>query len=156
MANAADGSVLGDDCITYYSATLGGSGALTEIPVIIDETISSERRAVESNCRGDAEVGELIGKPKHTITGTILLKRDSAGVGATFVALRDAYTAGTVLHFAMATGDITHIGQYVFRIEGRLKRWEQSQPDNDTVKVSFEITHAGDNTYASNFSTVTS
>ena len=39
MTNAADGSVLGDDCITYYSATLGGAGALTEIPVIIDDTI---------------------------------------------------------------------------------------------------------------------
>jgi len=55
----------------------------------------------------------------------------------------------------MATGDITHIGQYVFRLEGRLKRFEQSNPDNDTVKVSFEVTHAGENTYASNFSTVT-
>jgi hypothetical protein len=155
MTDAVAGSVLGDDCKLYYSATLGGSGVLTEIPVIIDDTLASERRAVESNCRGDAEIGELIGKPKHTISGTLLVKRDTAGVGATFSALRDAYVNGTILHFAMATGDITHIGQYVFRLEGRLKRFEQSNPDNDTVKVSFEVTHAGENTYASNFSTVT-
>jgi hypothetical protein len=154
MANAADGSVLGDDCKTYYSATLGGAGALTEIPVIIDETISSERRAVESNCRGDAEITEHTGKPKHSISGTLLVKRGS--VGATYGTLRDAYVNNTVLHWAFATGDSADIGQYIFRIEGRLKRWEETRPDNDTVKVAFEIAKAADNAYASNWSTVTS
>lgn len=154
MANAADGSVLGDDCKTYYSATLGGAGALTEIPVIIDETISSERRAVESNCRGDAEITEHTGKPKHSISGTLLVKRGS--VGATYATLRDAYVNNTVLHWAFATGDSADIGQYIFRIEGRLKRWEETRPDNDTVKVAFEIAKAADNAYASNWSTVTS
>ena len=154
MANAADGSVLGDDCKTYYSATLGGAGALTEIPVIIDETISSERRAVESNCRGDAEITEHTGKPKHSISGTLLVKRGS--VGATYGTLRDAYVNNTVLHWAFATGDSADIGQYIFRIEGRLKRWEETRPDNDTVKVAFEVAKAADNAYASNWSTVTS
>ena len=135
MVDAVAGSILGDDCKLYYSATLGGSGVLTEIPVIIDDTLASERRAVESNCRGDAEIGELIGKPKHTISGTILAKRDTAGVGATFVALRDAYVNGTILPCAMATGERAHIGQYVFRLEGRLKRFCVTNPDNDTVKV---------------------
>ena len=154
MANAADGSVLGDDCKTYYSATLGGAGALTEIPVIIDDTVSSERRAVESNCRGDAEITEHTGKPKHSISGTLLVKRGS--VGATYGTLRDAYVNNTVLHWAFATGDSADIGQYIFRIEGRLKRWEETRPDNDTVKVAFEIAKAADNAYASNWSTVTS
>ena len=154
MANAADGSVLGDDCKTYISATLGGAGALTEIPVIIDETISSERRAVESNCRGDAEITEHTGKPKHSISGTLLVKRGS--VGATYGTLRDAYVNNTVLHWAFATGDSADIGQYIFRIEGRLKRWEETRPDNDTVKVAFEVAKAADNAYASNWSTVTS
>jgi hypothetical protein len=154
MANAADGSVLGDDCITYYSATLGGAGALTEIPVIIDDTISSERRAVESNCRGDAEIAEHTGKPKHSVSGTLLVKRGT--VGATYEALRDAYVNNTILAWAFATGDSADIGQYIFRMEGRLKRWEESRPDNDTVKVSFEIAKAADNTYASNWATVTS
>jgi len=154
MANAADGSVLGDDCITYYSATLGGSGALTEIPVIIDDTISSERRAVESNCRGDSEITEHTGKPKHSVSGTLLVKRGTPG--ATYETLRDAYVANTILAWAFATGDSADIGQHIFRMEGRLKRWEESRPDNDTVKVSFEIAKAADNTYASNWATVTS
>ena len=153
MPNAADGSVLGDDCITYYSATLGGSGALTEIPVIIDDTISSERRAVESNCRGDSEITEHTGKPKHSISGTLLVKRGTPG--ATYETLRDAYVNNTILAWAFATGDSADIGQHIFRMEGRLKRWEESRPDNDTVKVSFEIAKAADNTYASNWATVT-
>jgi hypothetical protein len=154
MANAADGSVLGDDCITYYSATLGGAGALTEIPVIIDDTISSERRAVESNCRGDSEITEHTGKPKHSVSGTLLVTRGTPG--ATYATLRDAYVANTILAWAFATGDSADIGQHIFRMEGRLKRWEESRPDNDTVKVSFEIAKAADNTYASNWATVTS
>ena len=153
MANAADGSVLGDDCITYYSATLGGSGALTEIPVIIDDTISSERRAVESNCRGDSEITEHTGKPKHSVSATLLVKRGTPG--ATYETLRGAYVNNTVLAWAFATGDSADIGQHIFRMEGRLKRWEESRPDNDTVKVSFEIAKAADNTYASNWATVT-
>ena len=153
MPNAADGSVLGDDCITYYSATLGGSGALTEIPVIIDDTISSERRAVESNCRGDSEITEHTGKPKHSVSGTLLVKRGTPG--ATYATLRDAYVNNTILAWAFATGDSADIGQHIFRMEGRLKRWEESRPDNDTVKVSFEIVKAADNTYASNWATVT-
>lgn len=75
MPTAADGSVLGDDAKLYFSATLGGSGTLTEVPVVIDDTIGSERRTAESNCRGDSEISEHVGKPKHTISGTILHSR---------------------------------------------------------------------------------
>jgi hypothetical protein len=44
----------------------------------------------------------------------------------------------------------------VFRIEGRIKRWNETRPDNDTVKVAIEIAKAADNSYASNYSTVSS
>jgi hypothetical protein len=153
MTAAADGSVLGDDCKLYYSATLGGAGALTEIPEVIDVTVGTERRAVESNCRGDGEVSEHTGKPKHSISATLLMKRGTPGT--TFAALRTAYAAGTTLHWAVSSGTITNTGNYVFRMEGRLKRFEESQPDNDTVKVSVEIAKAADSSYASAFSVVT-
>lgn len=153
MPAAPDGSILGDDCKLYYSATLGGAGALTEIPQVIDITATSERRAVESNCRGDGEVSEHTGKPKHSISGTLLVKRGSPGTA--YAALRAAYMAGTVHHYAASSGTITDTGNYVIRIEGRIKRWEESQPDNDTVKVSFEIAKAADNSYSTAFSVVT-
>lgn len=154
MPTVADGSVLGDDCKMYYSATLGGAGTLTEIPVIIDDTIGSERRAAESNCRGDAEISEHVGKPKHTISFTMLVKRGS--VGATYLAMKTAYMAGTVHHYALATGAVTDIGQHVFRLEGVIKKWEETRGDNDTVKVSGEIAKAAANTYASNWAVVAS
>jgi hypothetical protein len=42
----------------------------------------------------------------------------------------------------------------VFRIEGKFKRWEESRPDNDTIKASFEIARAPDSSYASNWAVV--
>lgn len=154
MPAAPDGSVLGDDCKLYYSATLGGAGTLTEIPQVIDVTATSERRSVESNCRGDAEVMEHTGKPKHSFTATLLVKRGSPGTA--YAALRAAYMAGTVHHYAISSGTITDTGNYVMRIEGRIKRFEETQPDNDTVKVSMEIAKAADNSYATAWSVVTS
>ena len=154
MPNAADGSVLGDDCKMYYSATLGGAGSLTEIPVIIDDTIGSERRKAESNCRGDAEISEHVGKPKHTISFTMLVKRGTPGT--TYLAMKTAYMAGTIHHYALATGTITDVGQHVFRLEGQISKWEETRGDNDTVKVSGEITKAAANTYASNWAVVAS
>lgn len=154
MPNAADGSVLGDNCQLHYSATLGGAGALTEVPVVIDDSISSERRSVESNCRGDAEVKELIGKPKHSISANLLFKRGTPG--ASFLALRDAYVNATVLHFALTSGAIADIGQHVFRLEGQLKSWNETRGDNDTVKVAVEIVPVASNSYASNWSVVSS
>ncbi len=152
MPTAAPGSVLGDDCKLYISATLGGSGALTEVPVSIDDTISSERRTAESNCRGDAEISTHVGKPKHTVSGSLLLKRGT--VGATFATLRAAYAAGTTLHFVFATGTSTDVDQQLFRMEGKFSRWEQANADGDTVKVSFEVQRTPDSTYASNWSVV--
>ena len=105
MPNAADGSVLGDDCKLYYSATLGGAGTLTEIPVVIDDAIASERRSVESNCRGDAEISEHTGKPKYSFTANMLFKRGTPGT--TYAAMRTAYTAGTIHHYALASGTVT-------------------------------------------------
>jgi hypothetical protein len=152
MPAASPGSVLGDDCKLYFSATLGGAGALTEVPVSIDDTVSSERRTAESNCRGDSEVSTHVGKPKHTVSGSFLLKRGTPG--ATFLTLRAAYAAGTTLHFAFSTGTITDTDNQVFRMEGRFSRWEQANADGDTVKVSFEIQRTPDSTYSSNYATV--
>ena len=154
MPTASPGSVLGDDCKLYYSATLGGAGALTEVPVSIDDTISSERRTAESNCRGDAEVSTHVGKPKYSITGSILFKRGTPG--ATFLTMRAAYAAGTTLHFALASGTVTDVDQHVFRLEGKFSRWEEARADGDTVKVSFEIQRTPDSTYASNWAVVSS
>jgi hypothetical protein len=153
MPTAADGSVLGDDCKLFYSATLGGAGTLTEVPVVIDDTLASERRTAESNCRGDSEISEHVGKIKHSITGTILFKRGTPG--ATGQTLRTAYMANTPLHFALSSGAIADVNQNVFRFEGRLKRWEESRPDNDVVKISFEIARNPDSGYASNLVIVT-
>jgi hypothetical protein len=154
MPTAADGSVLGDNCQLHYSATLGGSGALTEVPVVIDDAINSERRSAESNCRGDAEITEHVGKPKHSISANLLFKRGTPG--ATFSTLRTAYINGTTLHFALTTGAIADVGQSVFRLEGKFKSWNETRPDNDTVKVSVEIVKDAGNTYASNWSIVSS
>ena len=154
MPTAADGSVYGDNCKMYYSATLGGAGALTEIPVVIDDSIASERRTAESNCRGDAEIKTHVGKPKHTISGNMLMKRGTPGT--TYLALKTAYMANTVLHWALATGTITDIAEHVFRMEGRLAKFEETRADNDSVKVAFEIQPDPISTYASNWAVVAS
>jgi hypothetical protein len=152
MPTAAPGSVYGDNCKAYYSATLGDAGTLIEIPVAIDDTISSERRSAESNCRGDAEISEHLGKPKHSISMNLLAKRGTPGT--TYVALRTAYFNGTVLHWALATGTITDETNQVVEIEGKIKKWDESHPDNDSVKVSIEITRDASSTFATEFSVV--
>lgn len=152
MPTVLDGSVLGDEAKAYLSATLGGAGALTELPLVIEDTISSERRSAESNCRGDAEIKEHVGKPKHMLSGTLLFKRGTPG--ATLSTMRTAYMSGTMLHWAIASGDITHEGQHVFRFEGKLKKWEQTNGDNETIKVAYEIAPDPGSTYASNWSVV--
>ncbi len=75
MTTAANGSIHGDQCKVYYSATLGGLGSLTEIPQVIDSSKNTERRSAESNCRGDKEVSEHVGKPKHSMQLNLLAKR---------------------------------------------------------------------------------
>lgn len=152
MTNAANGSIHGDDCKMYYSATLGGEGALTEIPQVIDSSMNSERRSAESNCRGDAEVSEHVGKPRHTLSLNLLAKRGSPGTA--YLALRAAYHAKTPLHYAFCTGDITHIGQHVHEMQGLIKNWNESHPDNDTVKVSAEIVRDPSATFVSEVSVI--
>jgi hypothetical protein len=154
MPAAADGSVYGDDCKFYYSATLGGAGTLTEVPVIISDSVNTENRSAESNCRGDAEIKEHIGKPKHSISGQMLFKRQTPG--ATYLTLLTAHAAKTTLHFALASGTITDTGQHVFRCEGKFKSFTQNRGDNETVTVDFEIVPTPDSTYASNWSVVSS
>lgn len=153
MVTAAPGSILGDDCKTYYSATLGGEGSLTEIPTVIDDQLTSERRSAESNCRGDAEVSEHIGKPKNSLTLNLLAKRGSPGTA--YLALRTAYAAGTLLHWAFATGTITDVTQQVVEIEAKIKKWEESHPDNDTVKVAIELAKDASSTFATEWTVVT-
>lgn len=152
MTNAADGSILGDNCKVYYSATLGGEGTVTEIPQVIDANVESERRSAESNCRGDAEVSEHIGKPKNSHSITLLAKRGTPATA--FLALRAAYMAGTMLHWAFATGVITHVGQLVNEMEARIKKWSETHPDNDTVKVTIELAKDAESSFATEWSVV--
>lgn len=145
----SDGAVLGDNCQLLFSATLGGGGTLTEADCVIDDQHDSERRTAESNCRGDAEIGQVIGKPSHAISGNMLFKHGTPG--ATYETLRAAYYAGTVLHWAFASDDPTESGAHVFRLEGQLTQWNETHPDGDTVKVAFAIAKDATNTYASNY-----
>lgn len=154
MADAVPGSRLGDDCKLYYSATLGGSGTLTEIDCVIDDEISSERRTADSNARGDAEIKTLVGKPKHSLTGNMQVRVGSPGVA--YLAMKAAYFAKTVLHFAATTGDITLVGQQVFRFEGQITKWTESRPDGGQTQVAFEIMPTSASTYASAVSVVAS
>jgi hypothetical protein len=145
---------MGDDCQLYYSATLGGSGSLTAIDAVIDDEISSERRTADSNARGDSEIKVLVGKPKHSLTGNMQVRVGSPATA--YLAMKSAYYSKTVLHFAAATGDITHIGQQVFRFEGEITKWTESRPDGGQVQVAFEIMPTAASTYASSVSVVAS
>jgi len=144
MPAAATGAVYGDDAKLYYSATLGGAGSLTEIDCVVDDTVTRERRSSEVVYRGATEVMEHVGKSKNSIGGTFMLL-----VGGTaYLALRTAFDAKTVLHFAAATGDITETGCLVTRMEGIIKSWTESRPDNGNVTVAFEIVKSPKSTYA--------
>jgi hypothetical protein len=140
MPAAIIGPRLGDDAKMYYSATLGGAGALTEVDCVIDDEISSERRSAESNVRGDAEVRTILGKLKNSITANLQVRVGSPGVN--YLVLKNAYFANTVLHFALCTGDILLSGNQTFRMEGQISKWTESRPDGDTVKVAIEIVPA--------------
>ena len=152
MTNAANGSIHGDECKLYFSATLGGEGSLTEIPQVIDDTLNSERRSAESNCRGDGEVSEHVGKPKNSLTVNLLAKRGTPGVA--YLALRAAYYAKTPLHYAFCTGAIADTGQHVAELQGLIKSWNETHPDNDTVKVAVEIVRDPAAAFASEVSVV--
>jgi hypothetical protein len=140
MPAAVIGPRLGDDAKLYYSATLGGAGALTELDCVIDDEISSERRSAESNVRGDSEVRMVLGKPKHTITANLQVRVGS--VGANYLVMKNAYFANTVLAFALCTGDILLSGNQTFRMEGQISKWTETRPDGDTIKVAIEIVPA--------------
>jgi len=154
MVDANPGARMGDDCKLYYSATLGGSGSLTEVDCSIDDEFASERRTADSNSRGDAEIKTLVGKPKHSLTGNLQTRVGSPATA--YLAMKTAYFAKTVLHFAIATGDITHVGQQVYRFEGQITKWTESRPDGGAVQVAVEIMPSAASTYASTVSVVAS
>ncbi len=145
-------SISTDDCKLYYNLTGGSGGTWVEIPVVVEDTVSGERRTSESVCRGDDEVGEHVGKPKFSISGTLLAKRSTPG--ATYTALRGAFVANTRLGFCAATGAKTTSGEHTFTFEGKLKKWEEARADNDSVRVSFEIARDASSTFDSEFAVV--
>jgi len=145
MPTATAGPVYGDNARLYYSATLGGAGALTEIDCVIDDAVNVDFQSTEVVYRGADEVQELLGKAKKVISGTMqTLIGDAA-----YLAMRTAAHAKTTLHFAASTGDITDVDAQVSRMEGKFKSWQESRGQNDSVKVSFEIVKTPDSTYAS-------
>lgn len=146
MTDATPGAVYGDDAKLYYSATLGGSGSLTAIDCVIDDTITRERRSSEVVYRGADEVMEHVGKCKTTISGNMMVLVGSPGT--TYLAMKAAFQAKTTLHWAAATGDITLVGAQVTRFEGKIKSWTESRPDNGNVQVAFEIVKTPDSTYS--------
>lgn len=142
MTNAVPGPVYGDDATLYYSTSLAASngtfsGSLTEIDCVIDDTINRERRSSEVWYRGAPEGSEHVGKPKTTLSGTLMTLVGTPGV--TYLVLKNAFDNNTLLHFAAATGDITEVGAQVTEFEGKIKSWNESRPDNGNVTVSFEI-----------------
>jgi hypothetical protein len=152
MVAAATGAIYGDDAKLYYSATLGGAGALTEIDCVVDDTVTRERRSSEVVYRGATEVMEHVGKSKNSISATLMLLVG----GATYLAMRSAFDAKTVLHYAATTGDITEIGCLVTRMEGQIKSWVESRPDNGNVTVSVEIVKSPKSTYSTVLAVVAS
>ena len=62
-------------------------------------------------------------------------------------AARNSGWAKTTLAYAASTGDITEVDAQVLRLEGKLKSWNETRGDNDSVKVAFEIVKTPDSTY---------
>ena len=158
MTDAAPGSVLGDDCKFLFSSSVAAtngtcSGTLTEAGVVIEDSITRERVTAVSNCRGDTEKSTAVGKMTTGITATLLLKRGTPG--STFSTLKSAWLANTLLHFALATGTITDVGQYVTRLEGRITKWDEQRSEGDVVKVTIEIARAVDSYYPTTDSVAT-
>lgn len=145
MTDATPGAVYGDDAKLYYSATLGGAGALTVVDCVIDDTINRERRSSEVVYRGATEVMEHVGKCKTTISGNMMVLVGTPGT--TYLVLKAAFQAKTTLHWAASTGDITYVGAQVTRFEGKIKSWTESRPDNGNVQIAFEIVKTPDSTY---------
>lgn len=145
MTAAVPGAVYGDDAKLYYSATLGGAGALTDIGCVVDDSLSRERRTSEVVYRGAVEVMEHVGKCKTSISGTLMVLIGTPGV--TYLILKAAFHAKTTLHFSAATGDITLSGAQSTDFEGKIKSWSESRPDNGNVTVSFEIVKTPDSSF---------
>jgi len=142
---------LGDNAKLYIDVTGAEVTAWTELTVIIDHTLSSERVTAESNCRGDAEKGVSVGKPMHALSGTMLFKKSTAGT--TYRACRDAYNANTSVGIASMSEDIVTVGSEGWFLDMKFSKFEISYPDGDNISVSFDLVKDADSTYASNYNT---
>ena len=150
MVNATPGSVYGDNARLYYSTDVASSGTfsgtLVHADCVIEDTVNDERRQSDVVYRGATDIAVHVGKRKVTISGTMMTLVGTPG--AAYVALRAAYLAKTLLHFAAATGDITEVGCQYTRFEGKIISWNESRPDNGNVTVSFEVAKDPGTTYA--------
>jgi len=143
-------SQLGDDCKLYYDTSGAEAGSWVEADVIIDDGDTFERRTAESNCRGDAEVKEHVGKPKYNLSGTLLFKFGDTE----FVALQSAAQANTSLGIAVMNGAIATSANKGWWRDMKFSQWNENRPDGDTVKVSFTLVTDADSSYVSNFKTI--
>lgn len=143
-------SQLGEECKLYYDVAGAEVGSWVEADVIIDDGDTFERRTAESNCRGFTEVKEHVGKPKYTLSGTLLFQFGDTE----FTALQAAAQANTNLGIAVMNGAIATASNKGWWRDMRFSQWNETRPDGDTVKVAFTLVTNASSSYASNFKTI--
>ncbi len=139
--------MLGDDAVMYYDVAGAEQGSWGEADVVIDDSDTFERRTAESNCRGDAEIKQHVGKPKFEITGNLKFKLNDTN----YEALRDAVHNNTSIGIARMNGDITTSGNGGWWRDMRFSRWSESRPDGDIIKVAFTLVTDASSSYVSVF-----
>lgn len=146
-------SVPSDDAKLYYNLSGASGGTWVELVCSIEDTISIERRkSGDVVCRGDAEVGEHVGKPKWTLSGRILAKKATPGV--TYTAMRAAVLANTKLGICASSGDKAVADNWNYFSEMKISKWEESRADNGYIEVSWEAVRDAGSTYDSNVAVV--
>ena len=143
-------SQLGDDCKLYYDLSGAEAGTWVEADVIIDDGDTFERRVADSNCRGDAEIKQHVGKPKYELSGNLLFKLNDTE----YEALRDAAHANTSIGIAVMNGAIATVGNEGWWRDMKFSQWNETRPDGDTVKIAFTLVTDASSTYVSNFKQV--
>lgn len=146
-----DVSQLGDDCKMYVDSAGAEGGSWALVDVIIDDSDTNERVTADSNCRGDVEIKQHVGKPKFEESGNLLFKRNDTN----YEILRDAYLANTTVGIALMNGVITDIGAEGWWRDMKITKWNETRPEGDTIKVAFTMVTAADSAYVSVYKQIT-
>lgn len=143
--------VTGRECKTYYSTSgIGGTPTFSEFKIVKTPSLGLEAAEAEVDDRDGDYTRYLVGKFKAPLEVTISRKVGHAG----YLAFRNAFLTRGVIGVAMASGDMTVVGNEVFKGDFHVTKFPIEEGLNDAVEVPMTLQLAANSLNPPSFSDV--